>query len=226
MNAMTETTVTSEVKTVNLRVIQTSDVHGSFFPYDFINRKPRRGSLARACTYINQLRQTYGRNLILLDNGDILQGQPTCYYCNFVNPTIENVAAKVINYLNYDAQTVGNHDIETGHPVYDKWIREVECPMLGANVIDTHTGKPYVQPYTILEREGLRIAILGLITPAIPNWLEESLWTGLRFDEMVSSARYWMKHLQENEHPDVVIGLFHAGKASRLPNMRKTPHCG
>ena len=212
MNAMTETTVTSEVKTVNLRVIQTSDVHGSFFPYDFINRKPRRGSLARACTYINQLRQTYGRNLILLDNGDILQGQPTCYYCNFVNPNIENVAAKVINYLNYDAQTVGNHDIETGHPVYDKWIREVECPMLGANVIDTHTGKPYVQPYTILEREGLRIAILGLITPAIPNWLEESLWTGLRFDEMVSSARFWMKHLQENEHPDVVIGLFHAGK--------------
>ena len=87
MKAMTETTVTSEVKTVNLRVIQTSDVHGSFFPYDFINRKPRRGSLARACTYINQLRQTYGRNLILLDNGDILQGQPTCYYCNFVNPT-------------------------------------------------------------------------------------------------------------------------------------------
>lgn len=81
----------NEVKTVNLRVIQTSDVHGSFFPYDFINRRPRKGSLARVSTYVNQLRQTYGKNLILLDNGDILQGQPTCYYCNYVKPDIENV---------------------------------------------------------------------------------------------------------------------------------------
>ena len=198
-------------KTVTLRVVQTSDVHGCFFPYDFINRKPLNGTLARVSTYVKELRKEYGKNLILLDNGDILQGQPTCYYTNYVNPKMPNVAASVINYLQYDAQAMGNHDVETGHAVYDKWIKEVNCDMLGANIIDTSTGKPYVKPYTILVRDGVRIAILGLLTPAIPHWLNEKLWSGLRFDEMVSTARKWMDYLQANEHPDVVIGLFHSG---------------
>ena len=199
-------------KTVTLRIIQTSDVHGCFFPYNFINRKPLEGTLARVSTYVSQLRKTYGNNLILVDNGDILQGQPSCYYCNFVKTDIPNVAASVINYLRYDAQTMGNHDVETGHAVYDKWIKEVNCPMLGANIIDTATGQPYVKPYTIIEREGVRVAILGMLTPAIPNWLNEHLWSGLRFDEMVASARKWMAYLKANEHPDVIIGLFHSGK--------------
>ena len=199
-------------KTVTLRIIQTSDVHGCFFPYDFINRKPLEGTLARVSTYVSQLRKTYGNNLILVDNGDILQGQPSCYYCNFVKTDIPNVAASVINYLRYDAQTMGNHDVETGHAVYDKWIKEVNCPMLGANIIDTSTGQPYVKPYTIIEREGVRVAILGMLTPAIPNWLNEHLWSGLRFDEMVASARKWIAYLKANEHPDVIIGLFHSGK--------------
>ena len=60
-------------KTVSLRIIETSDVHGAFFPYDFINRNLKVGSLARVSSYVNKLRQTYGENLILLDNGYILQ---------------------------------------------------------------------------------------------------------------------------------------------------------
>ncbi|MBR6016261.1 MAG: bifunctional metallophosphatase/5'-nucleotidase, partial [Prevotella sp.] len=204
-------TAKQKTKTVTLRIVETSDVHGSFFPYDFINRKPKRGSLARVSTYVNRLREQHGDRVILLDNGDILQGQPTCYYYNFVNTETTNIAADLTNYLKYDAQTIGNHDIEPGHAVYDKWIREVRCPMLGANVIDTKTGKPYLKPYTILKKDGLKIAVLGLLTPAIPNWLPESVWNGLRFDDMVVSASHWMKFLQENEHPDVVIGLFHSG---------------
>ena len=158
------------------------------------------------------MRQIYGDNLLLFDNGDILQGQPTCYYCNYVKPNQPNLAAEIINYMRYDAQTIGNHDIETGHAVYDKWIKEVNCPMLGANVIDTKTGKPYVNPYTIIERDSIRIAVIGLLTPAIPNWLNENLWSGLRFEEMVESARKWVKHVKEEEHADIVIGLFHSGK--------------
>ena len=69
-------------KTVTLKVIETSDVHGYFFPYDFIKRKPVEGSMARVMTYVKSQRAKYGKNVILLDNGDILQGQPSCYYCN------------------------------------------------------------------------------------------------------------------------------------------------
>ncbi len=204
-------TTMSQTKIVEIRVLQTSDVHGSFFPYDFIDRKPADGSMARVSSYVKELRKEYGNKLLLLDNGDILQGQPTCYYCNYIKPSMPNVAASVINYMGYDAQTVGNHDIETGHAVYDKWIREVKCPMLGANVIDTSTGQPYLKPYAIFVRDGVRIAVIGMLTPAIPNWLSYNLWEGMRFDDMVESARYWIEYVKEKERPDVVIGLFHSG---------------
>lgn len=201
---------------LELRVIETSDVHGSFFPYDLIERKPKAGSMARVSSYVKRLRQQYGNRLLLLDNGDILQGQPVSYYSNFMDTTDMNIAAQVINYMHYDAETIGNHDVEPGHKVYDRWLSEVSCPVLGANVIDTRSGKPYLKPYTILERQGCRIAVFGMITPAIPNWLAPNIWSGLRFDEMVSTAKYWMKVMRENEKADVVIGLFHSGKSGGI----------
>lgn len=63
-----------------------------------------------------------------MDNGDILQGQPISYYYNYVAPEKTNIAASVLNYMGYDVATVGNHDIETGHKVYDKWFKEPEVP--------------------------------------------------------------------------------------------------
>ena len=204
--------VMSQDKTIELRFLQTSDVHGCFFPYDFINRRPLPGTLARAAGYIDSLRHQYGDRLLLFENGDILQGQPTCYYANYVHPELSNVAAKVINYLQYDAQGFGNHDVETGHDVYDKWISELRCPILGANIINTETELPYVLPYAMFDREGIRIAVIGLLTPAIPFWLNESLWKGMRFEEMVSTAQRWVDVVKEKEHADVIIGLFHSGR--------------
>ena len=205
------TLMAKTAKTVTLRLIETSDVHGAFFPYNFIERKPMRGTMARVSTYINKQREMFGENLVLLDNGDILQGQPTCYYTNFVKTDAPNIAAEVINYLKYDAELFGNHDVETGHAVYDKWLKDLHCPVLGANIVNTKTGKPYVEPYLMLEREGVRIAVLGLLTPAIPNWLHQNLWSGMQFEEMVSCARKWVKILREKEQADVIIGLFHSG---------------
>lgn len=199
-------------KKVTLRFIETSDVHGSFFPYDFTNRKPRVGSMARISSYVKQLRKQYGNNVVLLDNGDILQGQPTSYFYNYVATNEPNIAAQVINYLGYDAETIGNHDIEPGHAVYDKWIKEVKCPVLACNVVNVKTGQPYTHPYAIIKRNGVKIAVLGMLTPAIPNWLTENIWEGQRFDDMVKSAKKWMKIIQEKEHPDVVVGLFHSGR--------------
>lgn len=205
------TTIAKQAKTVTLRLIETSDVHGAFFPYNYTERRPMQGTMARVSTYLKRQRKSYGDRIILLDNGDILQGQPTCYYTNYIKTDAPNIAAEVINYLQYDAQNFGNHDVETGHAVYDKWVSEMKCPVLGANIVDTNTGKPYVKPYTIIEREGVRVAILGMLTPAIPNWLHESLWTGLRFEEMIQSARHWVKVLKEREKADVIVGLFHSG---------------
>ena len=212
-------------KTVTLRFIETSDVHGAFFPYNFIERRPMRGSMARVSYYVKKQREQYGDNLILLENGDILQGQPTCYYTNFVKTDLPNVAAEVVNYMKYDAQVFGNHDVETGHAVYDKWIRELQCPVLGANIIDEKTGKPYVKPYLILERDGVRIAILGMLTPAIPNWLHQNLWSGMHFEEMVACAKKWVRILREQERADVIIGLFHSGWDGGISTLHYNEDC-
>lgn len=201
-----------QTKDIRLRIVETSDVHGCFFPYDYIEQKPTEGSLARVSTYVNRLRKEYGDNLLLLDNGDILQGQPTCYWSNYVVTNEENIAASVVNFMRYDVEAIGNHDVETGHEVYDKWIHEVQCPVLCANMYRTSDGKPYVQPYKIFVRDGVKIAILSLLTPTIACWLNESQWSGTDFEEMVSSARRWVKHLKEVEHADLIVGLFHSGK--------------
>ena len=159
----------AQKKVINLSILETSDVHGSFFPYEvtrlhdatptiddvFAQHAARKGSMARISFYVNQLRQQMGKNVILLDNGDILQGQPTSYYYNFVETKEPNIAAEVINYMRYDAETIGNHDIEPGHEVYDKWMKEVKCPVLACNVINKKTGRPYTSPYTILHRDGV-----------------------------------------------------------------------
>lgn len=204
-------TASAQNKKVELRILETSDVHGSFFPYDAINRRPKSGSMARVSSYVSRLRGKYGSNLLLLDNGDILQGQPVSYFSNFIDTTDTNIAAQVVNYLRYDAVTIGNHDVEPGHKVYDKWCKEVACPVLGANVIDAATGQPYLKPYAIFVRQGVKIAVLGMLTPAIPNWLSKDIWSGLRFDEMVKTARHWMRIIKGKERADVVIGLFHSG---------------
>lgn len=198
-------------KKVNIRIVETSDVHGCFFPYDFIERKPQKGSLARVSSYVKKLRAEYGDNVILLENGDILQGQPVCYYSNYIMDKAPNIAAEVVNYMGYDAQTFGNHDIETGHAVYDKWIKELDCPVVAANVVDKNNAMPYVKPYTIIEKEGIKIAVLGMLTPAIPNWLSPNLWSGMSFESMSKSAAGWIDYLKKHENPDVTVGLFHSG---------------
>ena len=204
---------------VTLKLIETSDVHGCYFPYDFIRNKPMKGSLARVSSYVKEQREKY-ENVILMDNGDILQGQPVAYYYNYMDTISEHVCAAMLNYMKYDVGTMGNHDVETGHAVYDRWVRQCHFPVLGANIVDNKTGKPYLPPYQIIEKEGVKIAILGMITPAIPSWLPEQLWSGLHFEDMEDCARKWVKIIREKENPDVLVGLFHAGpEGNKLDNV-------
>lgn len=205
-------TMEAQEKVVKLKIVETSDVHGNFYPYDFVRRQSSAGSLARVYTWVQQGRRRFGDNLILLDNGDILQGQPSAYYYNYIDTVSPHLTAEMLNFMAYDAGNMGNHDIETGRAVFDRWTGDCRFPVLGANILDTATGKTHLKPYVVLEREGVKIAVLGMITPAIPMWLSENLWPGLRFEDMEAAARKWIPFIREQEKPDVIIGLFHAGK--------------
>lgn len=206
----------AQEREVKLKIVQTSDVHGNYYPRNFITQKEWAGSLARVHAFVQKKREIYKENLILLDNGDILQGQPTAYYYNYIDTVSPHLCAEMMNYMGYDAGNMGNHDIETGRSVFDRWIGDCNFPVLGANIIDTATGETYLKPYKVLERDGVKIVVLGMITPAIPAWLSENLWQGLRFDDMEQTAKKWMKIIREKENPDLVIGLFHAGQDATL----------
>ncbi len=208
--------INSEEKEVKLKIVQTSDIHGNFYPHDFILQRDAAGSLARVHALVQKNREVYKDNLILLDNGDILQGQPTAYYYNYIDTLSPHVVAEMMNFMGYDAGNMGNHDVETGRAVFDRWAGDCRFPVLGANIIETASGNTHFKPYKVMERDGVKIVVLGMITPAIPVWLSENLWQGLRFDDMEDTARKWMKIIREKENPDLVIGMFHAGQDALL----------
>lgn len=213
LTAPEETGVTYLVEnTVTLRFIETTDVHGSLFPYDFIEAQEVDASLAQIYSYVKEERAKTDQSVILLDNGDILQGQPITNYYNYERSTLDgHIVADVMNYMGYDAGAVGNHDIEPGRPVYDAVADQFDFPWLAANAVYRSTGEPYFEPYAVMERDGIKIAVLGLITPGIPNWLPESVWPHLEFRDMIETAREWVPIIQERENPDLLIGLFHSG---------------
>ena len=94
--------------------------------------KPRKGGLACVSSFVKEQREQYGDGVVLMDNGDILQGQPIAYYYNYIDTTSVHVTSAMLNYMKYDVGTMGNHDVETGHAVYDRWVKQCAFPVLGA----------------------------------------------------------------------------------------------
>jgi hypothetical protein len=88
--------IAAQEKVVKLKIVQTSDVHGNYYPYNFITRKDWQGSLARIYAFVEKEREQYKENLILLDNGDILQGQPTAYYYNYIDTVSPHLCLKYL----------------------------------------------------------------------------------------------------------------------------------
>ncbi len=214
---------TIDAREVKVQVAVTADVHARIFPYDFVANRPAKTSMANVHYLVQSLRARDRSNLILLDNGDLIQGTPAAYYANFVQEADENLFSRVMNFMGYDAATIGNHDIEAGAEVYDRLVEEFNFPWLGGNVLDEDTGEPYFRPYTIIKRQGVRVAVLGLTTTGVPNWLPPHLWQGLVFKDMVESAQYWMDHIQAEEEPDAIIGLFHSGFGPLDPDPEDHP---
>ena len=213
-------------KNVEFSIVETSDVHGNYFPYDFINAKPGEGSLSRISTFVKQLRQKKGNHRVLLvENGDILQGQPSAYYYNYVDTTGTHLCARMLNDMGYLCATLGNHDVETGHAVYDKWMDECGFAVLGANVYKRSEQRPYLTSYIQEEVDGVRIAVLGLITPTIPQWLPEYLWANLDFKDATETAKRIVPIMRRAAKADVVVVLIHSGVGPEHSQSRMLDHC-
>ena len=193
-------------KETTLTLLETTDTHG------------RYDEFANDALIIKQMKSELGDHLILLDNGDNMQGT-VFQYCSNQDSEHPNLVSEVLNYFPYDAVCVGNHDIEAGRKVFDRVYSEVKMPVLAANVIDEITGEPYFTPYIVLKRDGFKIAVLGLLTPYVVTWVPDRLRPGLRFDNLEEAAAKWVKIIKDKEHPDLMVGLFHSGFEPQMQNL-------
>ena len=206
-----------------LRFLSTNDVHGRYFNEEYV-KEGVRGSLISAAWYVDSVRTVAGKeNVILLDVGDFLQGDNAAYYFNYEDTLSRHLHARMAEYIGYDAIIVGNHDIETGHKVYDRYNSQTSVPFLAANAIATATGKPYFKEYAILRRHGLKIAVIGFTNPGIPGWLSEEIWSGMNFEELIPYAQQVVDKVIAEEKPDVVAVAVHGGSGTKEYTQVENP---
>lgn len=194
-----------------IHLLTTNDVHGRYFDSLYVSNSTRP-SLVSVSAYVDSLRNVWGKeNIVLLDAGDCLQGDNASFYYNFIDTTSTHLYARMVDYIGYDAVVVGNHDIETGHRVYDKVKNDMKTPFLAANAIDTTTGKSYFEDYVILKKGGLKVAVIGFTNANIKNWLSPKLWAGMEFKSLIPMAQELVDQVRKEEKPDVVIVATHTG---------------
>lgn len=197
-------------KRVQIVILGTTDLHGNLYPTDYYTNKPDNRGFAKIATLIRQIRKD-NANVMLIDSGDTIQGTPLEYYHNKKNNTPPDPMMLAMNELQYDSMTVGNHEYNFGLKVLEKARSEAKFPWLSANTYDTGTGQTHYQPYIIKEVAGVRIAVLGLTTPGIPNWENAPNYAGLEFNEPLSEAKKWVPVLRGKERADVVVIAMHMG---------------
>ena len=195
---------------VEIRVIHTTDLHGHILPTRDYDGNENVGGLLRCSTLIRQLRAERD-NTLLVDSGDLFQGSPEGLL------TGGEIMPRAMAWLKYDAWTLGNHEFDWGLHKLSPVVQGATFSVLAANVRATPGNKtplPAVAPYVIKELDGVRVAIIGLITPGVPTWSLPDLLGPLEFRRSVESLKDIMPALREAD-PDVIILTTHQGYKDR-----------
>lgn len=193
----------------DLTILFTTDVHGMVLPYNFLTNSEASVSMAQVYTCIEELKSN-NENYILLDAGDLGEGQPSTYYYNFVEKGKEHILGKTINFLGYDALGIGENEIQFGEDIYKRAMPHwYKAPIVCGNVYEMATGETIFKPYTIINKGGFKIAVLGLTSPEIYNRLSPITMGTIVFDDLDKAAKYWINTIKSDEEPDLLVGLLH-----------------
>src|SRR5712692_9887679 len=206
-------------------ILGTTDMHGRIFPIDYYTNKYDNVGIAKVATLVKEARKN-DPDLLLVDSGDTIQGTPLEYFHNKRNNAPPDPMMLAMNALHYDSMAVGNHEYNFGLKVLEKARSEAKFPWLSANTYETGVkGSPttHYQPYIIKEVQGVRIGVLGLTTPGIPNWENPPNYEGLEFHETISEAKKWVPILREKEKVDVVVITMHMGIEEDLRTGARNP---
>jgi 2',3'-cyclic-nucleotide 2'-phosphodiesterase/3'-nucleotidase len=218
------------------KLLITSDIHGHIFPTDYCGDGDLNLGLAKVATLIRQERASHPE-LLLIDNGDLIQGTPLSTYALKHNSNI-HPAILALNELGYDAAVFGNHEFNYGLDTLQGIVRDSEFPWLAANIVwederqtigkdcefnkltgASFLGKPYI--VKILDT-GVKVAILGVTTHYIPNWERPEHIEGLQFKDALTQTKAWVAHIRAEVEPDLLVVCYHGGFERDLTSGEET----
>ncbi|QIY79277.1 bifunctional 2',3'-cyclic-nucleotide 2'-phosphodiesterase/3'-nucleotidase [Chromobacterium violaceum] len=223
---------------VQLRVLETSDVHMNLLAYDYYQDKQVADfGLERAASLIAAARAE-SPNSLLIDNGDLLQGSPMGDLVAKVKPLKAgdtHPAYKALNALGYDAGNLGNHEFNYGLPFLRQSLKGAAFPYVNANVLDAGTGQPLFTPYVLLKREvkdaegqthALSVGVIGFAPPQILQWDKNNLQGKVTVRDILETARDYVPKMRA-AGADVVIAVPHSGfEKGELPRFAENAVSG
>lgn len=216
--------VATQAATVDLRILETTDLHSNMMDFDYYKDTPtEKFGLVRTATLIHAARQEV-KNSLLVDNGDIIQGSPLGDYMAVKGLREGEIhpVYKALNTLDYSVGNLGNHEFNYGLPYLKKALAGARFPYVNANVIDVKSGKPLFTPYlikstTVVDREGktqtLKIGYIGFVPPQIMVWDKANLQGKVRVDDITETARRYVPEMRA-QGADLIIAIPHSGLSS------------
>lgn len=211
-------------ESVTLSVLSTTDLHGNLRGYDYFTAQPAPRGLARVATLIRRERQV-NPNSLLVDCGDTIQGSPLeTVYQSYVRtgslplgrrpagPLPGDPVMRAMNELGFDAMAVGNHEFNFGLDNLNRARADARFPWLAANIAVEPGAvvKPF-EPYMVKTIAGVRVGIVGVITPGVPQWEKPENYRGYRFLPGPAEVKAAVADLRRRHQPDVVVVIAHSG---------------
>ncbi|HHI3606008.1 TPA: bifunctional 2',3'-cyclic-nucleotide 2'-phosphodiesterase/3'-nucleotidase [Bacillus anthracis] len=219
--------------TVNLRILETSDIHVNLMNYDYYQTKTdNKVGLVQTATLVNKAREE-GKNSVLFDDGDALQGTPLGdYVANKINdpkkpvdPSYTHPLYRLMNLMKYDVISLGNHEFNYGLDYLNKVISKTEFPVINSNVYkddkdnNEENDQNYFKPYHVFEKEvedesgqkqKVKIGVMGFVPPQVMNWDKANLEGKVKAKDIVETAKKMVPKMKA-EGADVIVALAHSG---------------
>ena len=206
---------------VALRVIGTTDIHSFLTDFDYYKDAPTaKFGFTRAATLIEQARKE-AKNSVLVDNGDLIQGNPIADYQAAVGykEGKSNPAIDALNLMKYDVGTLGNHEFNYGLKYLDDAIKEAKFPIINANIVKPGTDEPVYQPYFIQKKEvvdedgvkhTLNVGYIGFVPPQVMVWDKANLEGKVEARDIVKTAEKYVP-IVKKAGADLIVALAHTG---------------
>ena len=197
-------------QTVELIVAATTDVHGWLRGWDYYaNAADTTRGLTRAATIVDSLRAVHPGQVVLVDAGDLLQGNPLAYTAARVSSDALSPIVAAMNVMRYDAAAIGNHEFNYGVPFLDRAVAQARFPFLSANTYRVDGDRKY-RAWTMVERAGARVAIIGGTTPGVNVWDRDNVRGRVAVRAIIPDVARSVREARQ-AGADVVVVVLHSG---------------